>query len=564
MKLLVFILKLLKIFTNRLRPNSLGLPNEQMTKILFNHPYLLGMDKNYIRVNKELIVRSSSSAADFALLKDGKLIELHKEVDNNDFSVGDIFLAKIRKPVSGLNAAFVNVGYEKDAFLHYHDLGPKLPTLLKFIKRVSTGKLKDYSLKDFPFEQEIDKDGSITDAVKSNQSILVQIVKEPISTKGPRISSELSIAGRYVVLVPFSDRISISQKIESREEKERLKRLVKSIKPKGFGVIVRTVAEGKKVAELDQDLDNLFNKWTAMCKKLHRAPHPSKVMSELNRASSILRDIFSDSFTGIEVDDEGLYQEIKDYVHKIAPNKESIVKLYQSKVPIFEKFGIERQIKTSFGKSVSMSKGAYLVIEHTEALHVVDVNSGNRSNKAKNQEDTALEVNMIAASEIARQLRLRDMGGIIVIDFIDMNHAGNRRALFDHLRDEMKEDRAKHKILPPSKFGLIQITRQRVRPEMNIKTHEVNPNGNGGEVEAPILLIDKINTDLERIISGKKDLKQITLNAHPFIAAYLSKGFPSVRSKWFFEHKKWVRIQPRDAYTYLEYRFLDKDGIVLN
>jgi ribonuclease G len=515
-------------------------------------------------VNKELIVRSSSSAVDFALLKDGKLVELHKEVDNNDFSVGDIFLAKIRKPVAGLNAAFVNVGYEKDAFLHYHDLGPKLPSLQKFIKRVSTGKLKDYSLKDFPFEPEIDKDGRIVDAVKSNQSLLVQIVKEPISTKGPRISSELSLAGRYLVLVPFSDRISISQKIDSREEKDRLKRLVKSIKPKGFGVIVRTVAEGKKVAELDQDLDNLFHKWTAMCKKLHRAPHPSKVLSELNRASSILRDIFNDSFTSIQVDDEELYGEIKDYVQKIAPKKESIVKLYQSDVPIFEKHGIERQIKTSFGRTVSMSKGAYLVIEHTEALHVVDVNSGNRSNKAKNQEDTAMEVNMIAASEIARQLRLRDMGGIIVIDFIDLNNAANRKGLFDHLRKEMSEDRAKHKILPPSKFGLIQITRQRVRPEMNIKTREDDPNGNGGEVEAAILLINKISNDLEGVLSNNKDSKQITLNVHPFVAAYLTKGFPSVRSKWFFEHKKWVKIQPRDAYTYLEYHFKNKNGVVLN
>ncbi|EID76721.1 Rne/Rng family ribonuclease [Imtechella halotolerans] len=513
-------------------------------------------------MNKELIIRAGSSDVDFALLKDGKLIELHKEEDSSDFSVGDIMLAKIRKPVQGLNAAFVDVGYEKDAFLHYHDLGPKLPTLLKFIKRVSTGKLKDFTLKDFPFEPEIDKDGSIMDAVKANQSILVQIVKEPISTKGPRISSELSIAGRYLVLVPFSDRISISQKIESRDEKDRLKRLVQSIRPKGFGVIVRTVAEGKKVAELDKDLQNLVNRWTLMCKKIYKAEHPSKVLSEMNRAASILRDIFNDTFTGIHIDDETLYLQVKDYVHEIAPEKESIVKLYQSSIPIFEKFGIERQIKTSFGRTVSMSKGAYLVVEHTEALHVIDVNSGNRSNKAKTQEDTALEVNLIAATEIARQLRLRDMGGIIVVDFIDMNDVENRKTLFDHLRDEMKEDRAKHKILPPSKFGLIQITRQRVRPERNINTREENPNGTG-EVDAPIVIIDKITSDLEKIIQNKQFTNGIILNAHPFIAAYLTKGFPSVRSKWFLEHKKWVKILPRDAYTYLEYRFKDKSGTLL-
>ncbi|WP_459210039.1 Rne/Rng family ribonuclease [Aquimarina rhabdastrellae] len=508
-------------------------------------------------MNKELIIRSGSST-DFALLRDGKLIELHKEEDDSNFSVGDIFIAKIRKSVPGLNAAFVNVGYEKDAFLHYHDLGPQVSSLLKFIKRVSTGKLKDYSLKDFTFEKDIDKHGSIVDVLKSNQSLLVQIVKEPISTKGPRISSELSIAGRYIVLVPFSSRVSVSQKIDSSEEKERLKRLVKSIRPKGFGIIVRTVAEGKKVAELDKDLQNLLGRWDAMCKKLYKANHPSKVLGEMNRASSILRDVFNDTFTSICVDDETLFTQVKDYVHKIAPNKESIVKLHTTNNPIFEKYGIERQIKTSFGRTVSMSKGAYLVIEHTEAMHVIDVNSGNRSNKAKNQEDTALEVNLISAAEVARQLRLRDMGGIIVVDFIDMNSVENRKTLFNFLKEEMKDDRAKHKILPPSKFGLIQITRQRVRPEMNIKTREEDPSGANGEVEAPIVLIDKIQVDLERLI--KKEHKKIVLSTHPFIAAFLTKGFLSIRSKWFLDFKKWIKIVPRDAYTYLEYHFHDNDG----
>ncbi|WP_271423777.1 Rne/Rng family ribonuclease [Aequorivita sinensis] len=510
-------------------------------------------------MNYELFIRSGSQEVDFALLKDGKLIELHKEDEDNNFTVGDIFLAKIRKTVPGLNAAFVNVGYEKDGFLHYHDLGPKVSSLLKFVKGVSTGKIKDYTLKDFPFEKEIDKHGNINNALKNNQSILVQIVKEPISTKGPRISSELSIAGRYIVLVPFSDRVSVSQKIESNEEKDRLKRLIKSIKPKGFGVIIRTVAEGKKVAELDKDLQNLMERWIAMCKKLQGAHHPSKVLSELNRGASLIRDMFNDSFSAIHIDDETLYLQIKDYVQEIAPNKDNIVKHYDSNVPIFEKFGIERQIKTSFGKSVTGSKGAYLVIEHTEAMHVIDVNSGNRSNKQKTQEDTALEVNLIAATEVARQLRLRDMGGIIVVDFIDLANAAHRKQLYNHLRDEMKDDRAKHKILPPSKFGLIQITRQRVRPEMNIKTREEDPsNGGDGEIEAPIIVINRINEEVKRLF--KKDYKKITLNTHPFIAAFLTKGFPSVRTKWFLEHKKWVKIQPRDAYTYLEYHFHDKDG----
>ena len=442
----------------------------------------------------ELIIRSNSSDIDFALLKDGKLIELNKETNDNKFSVGDIFIAKIGKVLSGLNAAFVNVGYPKDGFLHYHDLGAQVNSLNKFLKKVSTGNYKDFTLKNFAFEKDIHKDGSINDVLKTGQNLLVQIVKEPISTKGPRISSELSIAGRYLVLVPFSNRVSVSQKIADPKEKERLKRLAQSIKPKGFGVILRTVAQDKKVAELDRDLQNSLERWEKMCKSIANTNTPTKILSELNRASSILRDVMNDSFTNIVTNDESLFEEIKDYLQEIYPEKVNIVKLHDSKTPIFEKYGIERQIKTSFGKTASMSKGAYLVIEHTEALHVIDVNSGNRSNKANSQEDTALEVNLIAAKEIARQLQLRDMGGIIVVDFIDMQSAENRQKLYQYLKEEMSFDRTKHKILPPSKFGLVQITRQRVRPELDIKTREPNPNKNG-EVEAPIVLIDKIETN---------------------------------------------------------------------
>ncbi len=511
-------------------------------------------------MSKELIIRSHEETVDFALKKDGKLVEFHQENNDNKFAVGDIYLAKVKKVLTGLNAAFVPVGYTKDGFLHYNDLGPQISSLLKFIKNVNSGKLKDFNLKNYSFEKEIEKDGSIAETVHPNQPILVQIVKEPISTKGPRLSSELSLAGRYVVLVPFSDRISISQKIQEKDEKDRLKRLVKSIKPKGFGVIVRTVADGKKVAELDQDIQKLLGRWKNMCKRIQKADHPTKVLSELSWASSFVRDMFNDTYTSICTDDEELYTQIKDRIASILPEKESIVKLYNNKVPIFEKFGIERQIKTSFGRTVSMSKGAYLVIDHTEAMHVIDVNSGNRSNKAKNQEDTALEVNLISAVEVARQLRLRDMGGIIVVDFIDMRKAENRKALFNQLSEAMKDDPAKHKILPPTKFGLIQITRQRVRPATQIKTREENPNGNG-EIEAPIVLINKINVDLQKIL--QKGHKNISLSAHPFIAAFLTKGFPSPRSKWFFDHKRWVKILPRDAYTYLEYHFHDSEGKII-
>ena len=510
-------------------------------------------------MDKEIIIRSGATKIDYALTKNGRLIELHADEDENKFAVSDVFIAKTRKVLSGLNASFVDVGYEKDGFLHYHDLGPQYLTQLKFTKQVISGRLKNYALKDIKVEKELEKSGSITDVVAPNQPVLVQVVKEPISTKGPRLSAELSLPGRYVVLVPFSDRISISQKIEDREEKSRLKRLVKSIKPEGFGVIVRTVAKGKLVAELDQDLTNLMTRWENMCSKLHKASYPTKVMSEVSRTNSLMRDVFNDTYTSIVVDDEEVCNEIKDYLKTIAPHKENIVKYHNPRVPIFEKYGIERQIKTSFGRTVSMSKGAYLIIEHTEAMHVIDVNSGNRSNKADSQEETALETNMIAATEIARQLRLRDMGGIIVIDFIDMRKSENRKKLYEHMRDEMADERAKHKILPPSKFGLIQITRQRVRQEVNIKTREENPDGNGdGEIQAPILVIQKITEELERHL--KAGNKKVTLHAHPFVAAFITKGYPSVRSKWFAKHRKWIKVMPRDAYTYLEFHFTGKDG----
>ena len=511
-------------------------------------------------MKKELIIRSNNSAVDFALLNDGKLIELNKEIENNKFSIGDIFYAKVRKSIVGLNAAFIGVGHEKDGFLHYHDLGPKFLSLLKFIKYVNSGKTNDYLLKNFRYEKDIEKNGVISDIVKPNQQLLVQIVKEPISTKGPRISAELSFAGRFMVLVPFSDKISISQKIENNEEKNRLKRIVQSIRPKGFGVIIRTVAKNKKVAELDQDLQKLILRWKNLFRQLKKIDQfPTKVLSEINRSSSILRDIFDDSFTGIVIDDVQLFEEIKDYISTIAPKKTQIVEFYDNPLPIFEKYSIERQIKSSFGTTVSMQKGAYLVIEHTEALHVIDVNSGNRSNKSKDQEETAKEVNLIAATEIARQLRLRDMGGIIVVDFIDLASSQNRRDLFEHLKKEMSHDRTKHKILPPSKFGLIQITRQRVRPVMTINTKESNPNKNN-VVEAPIVLLEKISSDLDKIINNNKHKKKkIFLHIHSFIAAYLNQGFPSIKTKWFIKYKRRIRVIPRDSYFYLKYRFLDEN-----
>lgn len=504
-------------------------------------------------MNFEIIIDSRPSEVVIALLRDKHLIELHKENNNNSYSVGDIYLGKVKKVVPGLNAAFVNVGYEKDGFLHYLDLGPNVNSYKKFTQKTIAKKINTASLKNFRKEKEIDKTGQITDVLKSGDRILVQVSKEPISTKGPRLTAEISIAGRNMVLLPFSNKISLSNKIKSLEEKVRLKRLLKSIKPEGFGVIVRTVAKGKKVIELDSNLKVLYKKWQSAFKELKDAQAPQMILKELNRATAILRDILNEGFNSIHVNDKDLYLELKDYLISIAPEQEKILKLYKSKNPILQNFDVTKQIKAAFGKTVNMKNGTYLVIEHTEAMHVIDVNSGKKVDAKKDQEENALLVNLGAAVEIARQLRLRDMGGIIVVDFIDMYSAKNRKLLFEKMRESMKDDKAKHHILPPSKFGLIQITRQRVRPEMNIDTMENCPMCVGnGKIDSSLLLIDTIENKIKNLVE-KSDNGKITISTHPFIASHINKGIFSKGMKWSFKYKRFINITPDDRLHLLQY-----------
>lgn len=500
----------------------------------------------------ELVINASSDHADIALLEDGRLQELIQEKGDDNFSVGDVYLGKVKKLATGLNAAFVDVGYEKDAFLHYHDLGPQIKSWQTFLRRSLKGK-QQANITNFSMEKNIEKEGNIGDVLSPGDEILVQITKEPISTKGPRITAEVSIAGRFVVLVPFSNRVSVSQKIRDREEKDRLKKLVRGIKPKGFGVIIRTVAQDQSLEELKADLDNLYTKWKSLHRNIKQSKKPVRIFRELNRASAFLRDVFNDTFTSISVDHEELYNEIREYVGGIKPDAVKLVKHYTGKMPIFQFSSVDRQIKGAFGKSVSMPKGAYLIIEHTEAMHVVDVNSGNRTNSAENQEANALAVNLLAAEEVARQLRLRDMGGIVVVDFIDMHSAENRKAIFEKMREEMKKDRARHKILPISRFGLMELTRQRVRPETNIVTREENPDN---LVEAPIQFVEHIGSMLAGI-----EKKELYIHAHPFIESYINKGFfKSLRKQWQKEYNKKLIIVPRDAFKMLEFQILDKEN----
>ncbi|MDT8309688.1 MAG: Rne/Rng family ribonuclease, partial [Bacteroidales bacterium] len=477
------------------------------------------------------------------------------EKNSIQFSVGDIYLGKVKKIMPGLNAAFIDVGYEKDAFLHYLDLGPQIRSLIEYTKQAVLGRKVPLKVEDFTLQKDIDKSGRMNSVLNAGHQILVQIAKEPISTKGPRITSDISIAGRFLVLVPFSNRISISQKIKSVDERNRLKRLLQSIKPNNFSVIIRTVAEGQKVAELVNDLNDLLKSWYSITAKLHKAKAPLNIFAEVNRSTSLLRDMLNDSYSNIYVDDQNLTDELKHYIKNIAPEKADIIKHYKGKKHIFEHFGVDLQIKNSFGKKVNIKNGSYLIIEHTEALHVIDVNSGHRTSRDENQEDNAYQTNLEASKEIARQLRLRDMGGIIVIDFIDMTNREHRRLLFERIKEEMKNDKAKHTILPPTRFGLVQITRQRVRPEMEMQTLEKCPAcGGTGEVKASIVILDEIETNIKYLLREQNE-KQLILKVHPFICAYITKGIFSVRWKWFLKYKKWIAVKPAYSYHFLEYHF---------
>ncbi len=511
-------------------------------------------------MSNELIINGTQDGCRIALLKDKNLVEFHQEEEGSKFTVGDIYLGTVKKVVQGLNAAFIDVGYDKDAFLHYLDLGAQFNSLQKFTKLIKGKKINGFKLEKLKLESDIDKHGKISQQLTKGQVIPVQIVKEPISTKGPRLSCELSLAGRYLVLVPFSNVVSVSKKITSSEERKRLLRLMQSIKPENFGVIIRTVAENKEVAELDRDLRNLVKTWEEGIERLTSANPCDKLIGEISKTSVLLRDLLNESFDNIQIDDKKTYDEVKAYIKTIAPDKEKIVKLYTGKAKIFENFGIERQIKTAFGQTVSLRGGGYLIIEHTEALHVIDVNSGNKSNREENQETTAMSVNLESAREIARQLRLRDMGGIIVIDFIDMKNPENRKLIYKTMKDQMEDDKARSTILPLSKFGLMQITRERVRPQMNIATKEACPSCNGtGIITASILVSDLIEKNVEHLLE-KQNEKNLVLAVHPYLHAYYTKGIISKRVKWYFKYKQWVNLEKDTSMGIAEFKFLNKEG----
>ena len=511
-------------------------------------------------MNKELIINATSQGVEIALLEDKKLVELHNEKSDARFAVGDLYLGKVKKLIPGLNAAFVDVGFEKDAFLHYTDLSPYVKSLLKFTQFcINDQSETGLDFGKFTVEPEIVKTGKINEVLGGKPSVLVQILKEPIAAKGPRLSCEISLPGRFVVLTPFNNIVAVSRKIHSSEERRRLQRIVEAIKPKNFGVIVRTAAEGKKTAELHEDLSTLTQMWMTIQQNLKGAAAPAKILSEQTKTTSILRDLLNADFNRIVVNDKTLYADTKSYIQRIAPEKADIVTFYQNGSSIFDSFGVTKQVKSSFGKTVNLDSGAYIIIEHTEALHVIDVNSGYKS-VGSNQEQNALETNLEAAEEIARQMRLRDLGGIIVVDFIDMKLPENKRKLLEKMEAIMTIDRAKHTILPISKFGIMQITRQRMKPEVNINTQEACPTCNGtGKISSTLLLEDEIEKNLNYLITHKHS--QLKLVVHPILYAYLTKGWfwKTKMAQWNRQFGQKTTVVADTSYHLTEYRFFDKN-----
>jgi len=511
-------------------------------------------------LNKELIINAAPQGVEIALLEDKKLVELHHEKADASFAVGDLYLGKVKKLIPGLNAAFVDVGFEKDAFLHYTDLSPYARSLLKFTQQaIHDINPTGFDFGSFQVEPEIVKTGKINEVLNGKPNILVQILKEPIAAKGPRLSCEISLPGRFVVITPFNDIVAVSRKIHSSDERKRLQKIVEAIKPKNFGVIVRTAAEGKNTAELHEDLTELVATWKLIQHNLKESVAPAKILSEQTKTTSMLRDLLNEDFNKIVTNDRNIYNDTKNYIQRIASDKIDIVSYYSNGSPIFDQFGVTKQVKAAFGKTVNLPSGAYLIVEHTEALHVIDVNSGYKS-VSNNQEQNALETNLEAAEEIARQLRLRDLGGIIVADFIDMKLPDNKRKLMEAMETFMRTDRAKHAVLPISKFGLMQITRQRMKPEITINTQEICPSCNGtGKISSALILEDEIEKNLSYLLNHQH--KDLSLTVHPIMFAYLTKGniFNSKKWKWRWKYKQSVKIKSNTNYHLTEFHFFDKN-----
>lgn len=530
-----------------------------------------------------------------AIVEDGRLAELLIERPDSTRSVGDIYLGRVQKVVEGLQAAFVDIGQEQDGFLHFSDVGTTSEDYRALlnedfdeedesdeedeeleeengetavgspkpaVQRTATAAAPSTTngqpaVSDAKPERKQSYTQIIASKLKPNDSILVQVIKEPIGSKGSRLTSDITIAGRFIVLLPFGDgHIAVSKRIINRRERRRLKHIVRSMLPKGFGAIIRTVAEEQEEALIRTDMEILLNKWKQIEEVVKTAKPPKLIFKEDTITASALRDFLTEDVTEIATNSPAIYREALNYVRWAAPEMEKRITLYKGRLPLFESYGIAKDVESIFSRKVWLKSGGYLIIEQTEAMVVIDVNSGRYAAK-KEQEENSLRTNLEAAKEIARQLRMRDIGGIIVIDFIDLLDERNARKVYETMKAELKRDRAKSNVLPMSDFGIMQITRERIRPSLMQRMGDECPAcGGTGIIQARQTTIHQIERWLRKYaLHCKRPFSRLDLLISPTVLEPLQKQEIRPEWKWFLQHLVWVRIKPDDTLRSDDFRF---------
>ncbi len=524
-----------------------------------------------------------------AITEDGRLAELYVEAPEKERMVGDIYLGKVARVMPGIKAAFIDIGLKQDAFLHFSDIGSSFEEYSELIgeePEIDEGEEGEEGEEEPVLAETLTGPGTTaapaatgTEApprrqgrehrgrrdklehpekyLQRGQEIIVQVTKEAMGKKGVRVTSEVSLPGRFLVLMPFDGKVGVSKRITNFREKRRLRNLVRGILPDGFGVIIRTVAEGKDEQSLKNDLDQLINTWREIEKAVKTEEPPALLYKDLATTPSVIRDLFTDDVSRVVVDSKKVYREIRAYVKWTQPSLLDKIELHRGREPIFDVYGIEKEISTAFSRKVWLKSGGYIVIDHTEAMVVIDVNSGRYAAK-KEQELNSLRTNLEAAREIVRQIRLRDLGGIIVIDFIDLEDERNKKKVYDELRREFRKDRAKVTVLPMTEFGLVQITRQRIRQSVLHAFSEPCPTCAGsGLVPSKSTILSHIERWIRRFKSETKEFRLI-LRVHPSIAAYLTEGKLSRLRKMMLKFFVLIKLEEDPSLAVDDFRFVSR------
>jgi len=506
---------------------------------------------------KEIIINSSTTQTRVAITEDGNLVDFFVDYPENRRMVGDIYLGKVARVLPGIKAAFIDIGMKHDAFLHFSDIGARTQQFQDMLGEdsdVDEDEDDDLASKEAPKEVPV---YNVIPKLHKGQEILIQITKEPVNNKGVRVTSSVSLPGRFCVLLPFDNKVGVSKKISEYRERRRLRQIARGILPRNFGLIIRTVARNQDEELLKDDLQNLVNTWQQIQTTIKSETPPSLIYQDLNTTSSVIRDLFTPDISKVFIDSRKLFKQIKNYVEVTQPGLAEKIEAFKSSNSIFDAFKIEEQVKTLMGRRVSLPSGGYLIIEHTEAMVVIDVNSG-RYAKSKEQELNSLKTDLEAAREICRQLRLRDIGGIIVIDFIDLEDEKNRKKIYDELRKEFRKDRAKVSVLPMSDFGLVQITRQRIRQNIMQAMKEVCPYCLGtGLLTKHSHLVYDLEEWIKKFKVKSKE-RSIIVKCHPTLAAKLKVGKIKALFKFRFKYGIRLRIEADESIPIGQVKYFSK------